>query len=159
MCSDVYELIWFKFCLIDTTKVYMLILVQWAWPWFKTTWEWEIKKSLQQLCHKVLSCLKWNLVCCWELLVWWIYSLDLFWSEFRWGLLRLFFRQTHKMTVLCRHAFRHLWMDFFQTFVYQYSTSWHQLEWLWPSFKVTVIWLQSVAQTFILIFLPSFLTI
>ena len=67
--SDVFESIWFKLCvLIDSVELFIIDLDL----HFKDShWSARKQKLLRQFSLKVFSRFARNLVCCWDVLVWW----------------------------------------------------------------------------------------
>ena len=71
---DVYELSDFRIgIMIDATCPIFLLQSEWPWQWFKVTGLLEIKSISVSLgfFHKVFNWFGWNVVWCWDLLVWW----------------------------------------------------------------------------------------
>ena len=85
MHLDVYKLIWFKHdMMIDTVELNISILVSVTSAFIQSSRDMRKQKLLFQLSLKVCYQFGWNLVCCWELLVWWTtYSFYVIWPIFK----------------------------------------------------------------------------
>ena len=82
---DIYEPIWFKLDMMtDATKLYILIIVYVTWTVIQGHRDTKKQTLLCQLSSKDVNEFGWNLVCCWDLLIWWIwYSFYLVWWIFK----------------------------------------------------------------------------
>ena len=69
---DIYQSVWFKIgMMIDTSVLCILILVSLTFSFIQGHRSVKKQKPLCQLSHKVFNWFEWNLVYCWDLLVWW----------------------------------------------------------------------------------------